>query len=168
MATYGRGDVFWVWFWFRVWSGSGSGSGHIKTRSRPIMSREGLNQSPYDPFSSQSRPRSLGHGHAPVGGEQRLPRTVSTPDMSPCLRSRSHPSLIRQSPSTQVHNSLLRHRELLTTCRPQYLGCQENSREMHHAAVQGVLKEGNHHPAASDMCRLIDFNNVSHHLWRHS
>ena len=81
MATYGRGDVFWVWFWFWVWSGSGSGSGHIKTRSRPIMSREGLNQSPYDPFSSQSRPQSLGHGHAPVGGEQRLPRTASTPSM---------------------------------------------------------------------------------------
>jgi hypothetical protein len=45
------------------------------------VSREGFNQSPYDPFSSQSRPQSLGHGHAPVGGEQRLPRTASTPSM---------------------------------------------------------------------------------------
>ena len=71
-------------------SGSGSGSGHSKTRSRPIMSREGLNQSPYDPFSSQSRPQSLGHGRAPVGGEQRLPRTVSTPSSTTQQQARMH------------------------------------------------------------------------------
>ena len=62
-------------------SGAGLNLGTIKTRSRPIMSREGVNQSPYDPFSSQSRPQSLGQSHAPVGGEQRLPRTVSAPSM---------------------------------------------------------------------------------------
>jgi hypothetical protein len=45
------------------------------------VSREGLSQTPYDAFSNQSRPQSLGHGHAPVGGEPRLPRTASTPSM---------------------------------------------------------------------------------------
>ena len=63
------------------YSGAVLNLGTIKTRSRPIMSREGVKQSPYDPFSSQSRPQSLGHSHAPVGGERMLARTVSTPSM---------------------------------------------------------------------------------------
>ena len=46
-----------------------------------IYLQKHVKQSPYDPFSSQSRPQSLGHSHAPVGGERMLARTVSTPSM---------------------------------------------------------------------------------------
>ena len=71
-------------------SGAGLNLGTSKTRSRPIMSREGVNQSPYDPFSSQSRPQSPGRSHAPVGGEQRLPRTGSMPSSTTQQQARMH------------------------------------------------------------------------------
>ena len=73
-------------------SGAGLNLGTIKTRSRPTMSREGVNQRPHDPFSSRSRPQTLGHSHAPVGGKQRLPKTVSMPSAysPPDLVSEAH------------------------------------------------------------------------------